>query len=81
MVSGGAEREEVAERYVQMALDENHFGPVTQMDGPMEIRFVDEHQRQGHEGEGREEAGAQQDYPLGPHFARMLAGMRRTGER
>lgn len=51
-----------------MSLDENHFGPVTQMNGPVEIRFVDEDQREGHEGKCREEARAQQQEPFGPHF-------------
>lgn len=55
-----------------MSLDENHFGPVTQMNGPVEIRFVDEDQRERHEGKCREEARAQQQEPFGPHFTGML---------
>lgn len=43
-----------------MSLDKDHFGPVAQMDGPMEIRFVDEDQRECHERESRKKAGAQQ---------------------
>lgn len=37
----------------------------------MEIRFVDEDQRECHERESRKKAGAQQQDPFGPHFARM----------
>ncbi len=55
-----------------MSLDEYHFRPVTQMNGPMEIRFIDEDQRERHKGKCREEARAQQQEPFGPHFTRML---------
>ena len=43
------------------------------MNGPVEIRLVDEDQRKGHERERREKAGAQQEDPFGPHFTRMDA--------
>ena len=42
------------------------------MNGPMEIRFIDEDQRERHKGKCREEARAQQQEPFGPHFTRML---------
>ena len=38
--------EEIAQRDVEMALDKDHFGPVTQMNGPVEVGLIDEHQGQ-----------------------------------
>lgn len=55
-----------------MALDKDHFRPMAQVDGPVKIRFVDEDQRQRHEREHGEEAGADEQYPFGPHTAAVI---------
>jgi len=62
-----------------MALNEDHLGPVAQMDGPVEVRFVDQHQRDDHEREHGDQTGADQQHPCGPQtgaFRRQGTGHR-----
>lgn len=60
---------QVPQRQVEMALYENHFGPVAQMDRPVKVRLVNDDQGEGHERKGRHEAGAQEDQLFGPRPA------------
>lgn len=60
--------QQIAERHVQLALDEHHFRPMAQVDGPVEVCLVDEHERERHKRERREEARAEQQDSPRPHF-------------
>ena len=62
-----------------MALNEDHFGPVAQVDGPAEIGLVDQHQRDDHQREHGHQTGTDQQHPRAPQtgaFRRQRTGNR-----